>query len=89
MQDAIIALYQAKPEDYSQADRDLFLAFIQALNSGRIRACEPTAQGWKVNQWIKMGILTGFRLGCADALALERPQGLLRQGHAAGKGFLA
>ncbi|MBP7205069.1 MAG: 2,3,4,5-tetrahydropyridine-2,6-dicarboxylate N-succinyltransferase [Candidatus Cloacimonetes bacterium] len=63
MQDAIIALYQAKPEDYSQADRDLFLAFIQALNSGRIRACEPTAQGWKVNQWIKMGILTGFRMG--------------------------
>ncbi|HOY83913.1 MAG: 2,3,4,5-tetrahydropyridine-2,6-dicarboxylate N-succinyltransferase [Candidatus Cloacimonetes bacterium] len=63
MQDAITALYQAKPEAYTPADRDLFTAFIQALNEGRIRACEPSLQGWKVNQWIKMGILTGFRMG--------------------------
>jgi len=63
MQDAIIALYKNKPEVYTPADRSLFEDFIQALNEGRIRACEPTEQGWKVNQWIKMGILIGFRMG--------------------------
>ncbi len=63
MQDAIIALYQAKPEVYEHADLELFEAFIQALNEGRIRACEPEGTGWKVNQWIKMGILIGFRMG--------------------------
>ena len=63
MQDAIIALYRAKPEHYTVTDEELFQSFIQALNEGRIRACEPSDAGWKVNQWIKMGILTGFRMG--------------------------
>ena len=63
MQNSITALYQARPELYSAADRELFNTFIQALNAGTIRACEPTDKGWKVNQWIKMGILTGFRMG--------------------------
>lgn len=63
MEQAITALYQAKPDQYSQADRQLFASFIQALEAGQIRACEPVGTGWKVNQWIKMGILIGFRMG--------------------------
>jgi 2,3,4,5-tetrahydropyridine-2,6-dicarboxylate N-succinyltransferase len=37
-----------------------------ALNKGEIRAAEPdesTASGWRVNTWVKRGILLGFRLG--------------------------
>ena len=37
-----------------------------ALNEGRIRAAEPDANspsGWRVNGWVKKGILLGFRLG--------------------------
>lgn len=34
-----------------------------ALNEGRVRAAEPTASGWKVNVWVKKGILLGFRVG--------------------------
>ncbi|MCB5245798.1 MAG: 2,3,4,5-tetrahydropyridine-2,6-dicarboxylate N-succinyltransferase [Candidatus Cloacimonetes bacterium] len=63
MKDAIIALYNAKPEKYNSADRELYETFIDALDTGKIRACEKTESGWKVNQWVKMGILIGFRMG--------------------------
>jgi 2,3,4,5-tetrahydropyridine-2-carboxylate N-succinyltransferase len=35
-----------------------------ALNEGVARAAEPTAEGgWRVNAWVKKGILLGFRIG--------------------------
>ena len=37
-----------------------------SLNKGEVRAAEPDASspsGWKVNAWVKQGILLGFRLG--------------------------
>ncbi len=68
MQEAITRLYQTKPETYSAADRELFEQLLAALESGSVRACEPTATGWKVNHWIKMGILLGFRMGRLTAL---------------------
>jgi 2,3,4,5-tetrahydropyridine-2,6-dicarboxylate N-succinyltransferase len=37
-----------------------------ALEKGQIRAAEPDASsttGWRVNAWVKQGILLGFRLG--------------------------
>ena len=33
------------------------------LNEGSVRAAEPVAAGWKVNAWVKKGILLGFRIG--------------------------
>ena len=35
----------------------------QGLNEGSIRAAEPVATGWKVNTWVKKGILLGFCIG--------------------------
>jgi 2,3,4,5-tetrahydropyridine-2-carboxylate N-succinyltransferase len=38
----------------------------EALEAGEIRAAEPdagTPLGWRVNAWVKQGILLGFRLG--------------------------
>jgi 2,3,4,5-tetrahydropyridine-2-carboxylate N-succinyltransferase len=43
--------------------RTAFEAFREGLESGKIRAAEPEAEGWKVNAWVKKGILLGFRLG--------------------------
>ncbi len=63
MKGRIVYLFENKPETYSLEDRELFDAFQQALNEGKVRACEPTESGWKVNQWVKMGILLGFRMG--------------------------
>jgi 2,3,4,5-tetrahydropyridine-2-carboxylate N-succinyltransferase len=38
----------------------------EALSSGQVRAAEPDASsplGWRVNLWVKQGILLGFRFG--------------------------
>src|SRR6267143_917271 len=52
------------------ADRDAArAAFAQlrgALSSGEVRAAEPDASspiGWRVNTWVKQGILLGFKFG--------------------------
>ncbi|HEX4067556.1 MAG TPA: 2,3,4,5-tetrahydropyridine-2,6-dicarboxylate N-succinyltransferase [Acidobacteriaceae bacterium] len=38
----------------------------EALEAGKVRAAEPNAEsaiGWRVNAWVKRGILLGFRIG--------------------------
>ena len=50
-------------------NRDAMKAFRELqteLSEGRLRAAEPDAEsstGWRVNPWVKQGILLGFRLG--------------------------
>ena len=63
IQERIESLYDHKPASYSELDYELFSEFIGLLNSGTIRACEHREGIWKVNQWIKKGILLGFRMG--------------------------
>jgi 2,3,4,5-tetrahydropyridine-2,6-dicarboxylate N-succinyltransferase len=66
MQSLIENLFDHKPAAYTAADRELFTQFLAALNAGRIRAAEPdpaAATGWRVNVWVKKGILVGFRMG--------------------------
>jgi 2,3,4,5-tetrahydropyridine-2-carboxylate N-succinyltransferase len=62
----IETLYGNPPSAYRPEDRDLFERFKAALNRGEIRAAEPDAgspTGWRVNPWVKQGILAGFRMG--------------------------
>ena len=43
-----------------------FLALRSSLERGEVRAAQPDATsrtGWRVNAWVKQGILLGFRLG--------------------------
>ncbi len=43
-----------------------FIALREALEAGTLRAAQPdpsTPLGWRVNAWVKRGILLGFRLG--------------------------
>ncbi len=51
--------------------REAFANLRDALSRGEIRAAEPDAgspTGWRVNEWVKQGILLGFRHGnLADA----------------------
>ena len=66
MQSDIEQLFDSKPGSYSEADFDLFRQFKAMLNAGQARAAEPDAAspiGWKVNGWVKKGILLGFRMG--------------------------
>jgi len=43
--------------------RKVFLEFREQLTQGKIRAAEKVDGKWKVNVWVKQGILLGFRLG--------------------------
>jgi 2,3,4,5-tetrahydropyridine-2-carboxylate N-succinyltransferase len=48
------------------AAMDAFLELRGALEAGTLRSAEPDAAaptGWRVNAWVKRGILLGFRIG--------------------------
>src|SRR6201990_808288 len=48
-----------------------FHTLRHALESGTVRSAEPDASeptGWRVNAWVKRGILLGFRLGHLEAV---------------------
>jgi 2,3,4,5-tetrahydropyridine-2,6-dicarboxylate N-succinyltransferase len=62
----ISALFQAGASVDREHARDVFLRLRTALSSGTVRAAEPDASapsGWRVNAWVKQGILLGFRVG--------------------------
>ncbi|MBK5291602.1 MAG: 2,3,4,5-tetrahydropyridine-2,6-dicarboxylate N-succinyltransferase [Acidobacteriia bacterium] len=66
LQTEIESLFDNKPEAYTEDHFRLFQRFKDALNTGQIRSAEPDAAapaGWRVNAWVKKGILLGFRLG--------------------------
>ncbi len=66
MQNDIEALFENKPPAYTEEHFRLFQKFKAALNAGEVRAAEPDAEsasGWRVNGWVKKGILLGFRMG--------------------------
>ena len=59
-------LFDENPGRYTDAHLRVFQRFKDALNAGEIRAAEPDsgrASGWRVNPWVKKGILLGFRMG--------------------------
>jgi 2,3,4,5-tetrahydropyridine-2-carboxylate N-succinyltransferase len=48
------------------AVRETFARLRQALSNGEVRAAEPdpgSPIGWRVNRWVKQGILLGFKYG--------------------------
>jgi len=66
MQTSIEQLFDQKPSTYTEDHFALFAGFKEALNTGAVRAAEPdssTKTGWRVNAWVKKGILLGFRMG--------------------------
>jgi 2,3,4,5-tetrahydropyridine-2-carboxylate N-succinyltransferase len=66
LRDEIERLFDERPPIYTQEHFQLFARFKDALNEGTVRAAEPDAAepaGWRVNGWVKKGILLGFRVG--------------------------
>ena len=62
----ITALFAAGTTADRDAVREMFARLRAALSSGEARAAEPdpsTPSGWRVNAWVKQGILLGFRFG--------------------------
>ena len=47
----------------AEAVRPWVERLLDALESGAVRAAEPTEEGWRANVWVKRGILLAFRYG--------------------------
>ena len=59
-------LFDSNPSSYSQQEKQVFADFLDLLNKGIVRSAEPDNRqpaGWRVNSWVKKGILLGFRMG--------------------------
>jgi 2,3,4,5-tetrahydropyridine-2-carboxylate N-succinyltransferase len=59
-------LFQQGASADKTESRSVFATLREELSAGRIRAAEPdatTPTGWRVNTWVKKGILVGFRCG--------------------------
>ncbi|MGQ0735925.1 MAG: 2,3,4,5-tetrahydropyridine-2,6-dicarboxylate N-succinyltransferase [Acidobacteriota bacterium] len=66
LQETIETLYEEGASADRAAARSAFLELRAALSAGAVRAAEPDAAaptGWRVNAWVKQGILLGFRFG--------------------------
>ncbi|HEY2496848.1 MAG TPA: 2,3,4,5-tetrahydropyridine-2,6-dicarboxylate N-succinyltransferase [Candidatus Angelobacter sp.] len=51
------------PVEAAGQARHIFQEFRTALTQGEVRAAEKQDGQWRVNTWVKQGILLGFRLG--------------------------
>jgi len=81
MQTEIEALFDQKPSSYTEEHFALFQRFKDELNRGAVRSAEPdpaARSGWRVNAWVKKGVLLGFRMGAVvDMSANETRQPFL------------
>jgi 2,3,4,5-tetrahydropyridine-2-carboxylate N-succinyltransferase len=79
LQQSIEHFFAAGPA--AVGDKDALAAFHQlrdALEAGMLRSAEPdptSATGWRVNAWVKRGILLGFRLGALEEMNGKHPDG--------------
>jgi 2,3,4,5-tetrahydropyridine-2-carboxylate N-succinyltransferase len=70
----IEALFDNPPSQYNEEHFRLFQEFKDGLNRGEIRAAEPdtaSPTGWRVNPWVKKGILLGFRMGTIVDMSID------------------
>ena len=66
LQASIESLFAQGASADKAAARDAFFQLQRGLGAGTIRAAVPDpafASGWRVNAWVKQGILLGFRFG--------------------------
>jgi 2,3,4,5-tetrahydropyridine-2-carboxylate N-succinyltransferase len=78
LQAQIEALFDASPAAYTAEHHALFASFKETLNRGAIRAAEPdpaTPTAWRVNAWVKKGILLGFRMGAIVDMSVGSTDG--------------
>lgn len=74
MRTEIETLFDQKPSAYGEEHFALFQRFKQALNAGDVRSAEPDRSahsGWRVNAWVKKGVLLGFRMGAVVDMSID------------------
>lgn len=71
----IETLFDSPPSAYTEEHFRLFETFKAALNAGEVRSAEPdasTPSGWRVNAWVKKGVLCGFRMGGVVDMSVDK-----------------
>ena len=66
LQERVISLFEQGGTAPRDEARDAFFQLREALSAGHVRAAEPdptSPTGWRVNTWVKQGILLGLRFG--------------------------
>ena len=69
--DRIQQLFDSPPDEFTDEHRAVFNEFKRKLNSGEVRAAEKVDGHWKVNAWVKRGILLGFRMGRIENFSIN------------------
>jgi 2,3,4,5-tetrahydropyridine-2-carboxylate N-succinyltransferase len=69
LREAVEALV-AEPQPERRRALPVIEALLAGLESGRLRAAQPEAGGWRLNAWVKRGILLAFRIGEDRSLVL-------------------
>ena len=74
LREAIQRFAEGVPKGEERAALKAFQSLKAALNAGTVRAAERGTDGrWRVNAWVKAGILLGFRLGRIGPAATGGP----------------
>ena len=74
LRDRIDATFEQGTAAERKPARKLVEELRAALSSGEVRAAEPdpaAAHGWRVNSWVKRGILLAFRFGETVSMSIE------------------
>src|SRR5215213_1192888 len=74
LSDQVTALFSAGESADREEARAAFVQLRGELSAGRVRAAEPDAgspTGWRVNTWVKQGILLGFRWGALADVSMD------------------
>jgi 2,3,4,5-tetrahydropyridine-2-carboxylate N-succinyltransferase len=74
LRDDILTLVDAGAAADKDAARAMFENLRAALSAGEVRAAEPDAAspvGWRVNAWVKQGILLGFKFGDIKDVSMD------------------
>ena len=74
LRDEVVKLVDAGAAADREAARTMFARLRAALSAGEVRAAEPDAQspvGWRVNTWVKQGILLGFKFGDTTDVSMD------------------
>jgi 2,3,4,5-tetrahydropyridine-2,6-dicarboxylate N-succinyltransferase len=60
MKQNIEAIWANRDLLQEEANKEIIRAVIDQVDKGILRTAEPTADGWKVNEWVKQAILLYF-----------------------------
>ena len=60
LQEIILKAWEDRSLLKETATQEAIRSLIELLDKGKIRVAEPTADGWKVNAWVKKGVILYF-----------------------------